>query len=160
LQTYTNPQYGFSIKYPTDWSVSLQPPLSWVDSLQIKKVFGSGSEGYTCSSDISLVGTNGFDQYAYTYNTARISGWKVTNPVINGNSVVAWTNSENFPGTFIYFIKNPNSQYSYEIDNSTKTLGVYNQKTGIWTTMTQNVYAKDCADIFSQMISTFKLISK
>jgi hypothetical protein len=153
-KTYTNSQYGFSIEYPQDWVVSSKP-FSVVDGLNISKTF-TGSQGYTCNSAISLISTSVFDQNAYFFNSAAISGWQVTTPTINNHSIVAWINSTHFPGTYYYFVKNANGQYSYGINNSTKTLGVFNRNTMIWTTMSQYIYVKECADTFSQMLSTFK----
>ncbi|GEM_PF-4560830 len=151
-QTYTSTQYGFSMKYPQGWSVTGSQPLSYVNPLTLSKTFGTGPQGYTCSSVVSLISTSVLDQNA--------SGWGAKTPFVSATNrlVAGWTKSNDFPGTFDYFLKNTNSQYSYQVFDSTQTFGSYSQDPNAEITPSKNIYVKECTDIFSQMLSTFTFI--
>jgi len=142
-QIYTNNQYGFQINYPVDWTSS-----SDVMSESFSNRYVKGSNEFTCSTDVAIITTAGFDKYFSSYYSKGRP--PQTTMQINGASVIK---IGNLPNITQYWIKANGGQYSFEIDQQIDN--IITNSDGVKVSYG---YFNDpgCTSILNQMISSFK----
>jgi hypothetical protein len=143
-KTYTNEQYGFEMKYPSDWS-----PIEITDSLQRQHlyhfqtpdgeiVFNVGQESYTASLEEYINSTKNTLLNAEGGNYIVSEKKEIT---VDGRKAIEIPNRGNNYEEVLIFVKNDNS--IYEI---------------VFTTKSNRDDVLILAEVLNQMLSTFKFI--
>jgi hypothetical protein len=154
-KTYVSKNYGYELKYPSDWNYS-----SEVMGEGFGKNFVKNSDDFSCSLNISAMDTANFDGFmAQSRATQKQNSVNVKTSEINNENNVALIKDESpdsikAQGIYAsYYIKNEKGKFSYHIytDINKNIINKDGDRVVYGTVNDQN-----CLNIFDQILSTFK----
>lgn len=153
-KTYTSNNYGFEIKYPSDWNHE-----SGVMSEVFVKSFVKNSDDFSCSLDINAWDTVSFDSFmakdraTQKQNSINVKTSKINNE--NNISIIKDESPDSIKAQGIYasyYIKNEKGKFSYQVyaDISKNIINKDGDHVAYGTVNDQN-----CLNIFDEMLLAF-----